>query len=111
GEQIDTINSHACETLGFPLSVSLGDAALSTQVNQAVYLAKAYQVKALPSGQEQVELSGNTFSPPVNLTFTYSDGKIQVKKQFSFGDRYSVKSQVSVFDGQRYLPVEVAWPG
>ena len=66
---------------------------------------------AVPSGQEPVELSGNTFSPPVNLTFTYSDGKVQVKKQFSFGDRYSVKAEVSVFDGQHYLPVEVAWPG
>ncbi len=61
--------------------------------------------------QESAELSGNTFSPPVNLTFTYSDGKIQVKKQFSFGEHYSVKAEVSVFDGQHYLPVEVAWPG
>ena len=111
GEQIDTIDSHACETLGFPLSVTLADATLNSQVNQAIYVAKAYQGRSVPSGQEPVELSGNTFSPPVNLTFTYSDGKIQVKKQFSFGDRYSVKADVSVFDGQHYLPLEVAWPG
>jgi YidC/Oxa1 family membrane protein insertase len=111
GEQIDTVSSQACETLGFPLSVTLADAALNSQIGQAIYLAKAYQGGVVPSGQESVELSGNTFSPPVNLTFTYSDGKIQVKKQFSFGDRYSVKAEVSVFDGQHYLPLEVAWPG
>jgi len=111
GDQIDTINPLACKTLGFPLSVSLADAALDSQVNQAVYVAKAYEVKAVSAGQEPTELTGNTFAPPVNLTFTYSDGRIQVKKQFSFGDRYPVKASVSIFDGQHYLPVEVAWPG
>ena len=111
GEQIDTINTPACKTLGFPLSVTLADTTLNSQVNQAIYLAKAHQGLAFPGKQDSAELSGNTFSPPVNLTFTYSDGKIQVKKQFSFGEYYSVKAQVSVFDGQHYLPVEVAWPG
>src|SRR5208282_1229880 len=111
GEQIDTIDTHACETLGFPLSVTLADAALNSQVNQAIYVAKAYSGQVVPSGQEPVEQSGNTFSPPVNITFTYSDGKIEVKKQFSFSEGYSVKSHVSVFDGQHYLPLEVAWPG
>jgi YidC/Oxa1 family membrane protein insertase len=112
GEQIDTIDSHACETLGFPLSVTLADATLNPQVNQAIFVAKASSGEVVPKGQEPAELSGNTFSPPVNLTFTYSDGRVEVKKQFSFADRwYSVKVHVSVFDGQRYLPVEVAWPG
>jgi YidC/Oxa1 family membrane protein insertase len=111
GEQIDTINPLACKTLGFPLSLSLTDATLSSQVNQAVFVAKASDGKAVPKGQEPAELTGNTFAPPVNLTFTYSDGKIQVQKQFSFSERYPVKASVSVFDGQRYLPVEVEWAG
>ena len=111
GEQIDTIDSHACESLGFPLSLNVADASLTSQVNQAIYVAKAYSGKDSHSGQEPAELQGNTFSPPVNLTFTYSDGKIQVKKEFSFSSWYSVKTAVSVFDGQHYLPLEVAWPG
>ncbi len=111
GEQIDTINQLACKTLGFPLSVSLADPAINSQVNQAIYLAKAYDGKAAPKGQEPAELTGNTFSPPVSLAFTYSDGRIQVQKKFSFDERYSVKASVSVFDGQHYLPVEVALPG
>lgn len=111
GEQIDTIDSHACESLGFPLSINLADATLTSQVNQGIYVFKADHGEVAAAGQEPQELSGNTFSPPVSLSFTYSDGKIQVKKEFFFGDRYLIKAQVSVFDGQHYLPVEVAWPG
>jgi YidC/Oxa1 family membrane protein insertase len=111
GDQIDTINPLACEALGFPLSVGLADATISSHINQAIFVSTAQDGKDVPKGQEPAELTGNTFAPPVNLTFTYSDGKIQVKKQFSFGDRYPVKASVSVFDGQHYLPVEVAWPG
>lgn len=111
GEQIDTIDGPACESLGYPLSLSLADAALKSQVNGATYQARAFKVSAVPKGQKPVELTGNTFAPPVNLTFTYSDGKVLVKKQFTFADQYTVKSEVSVFDGQHYLPAEVAWPG
>ena len=107
-EPLDTVNGPACETLGFPLSVSVGDTALKAQLNQAIYMAEAVQ---LASAGSAGKLSGTQFAPPVNLTFTYSDGKIQAKKQFSFDASYAVKTEVSVFDGQSFLPVEVAWPG
>ncbi|MGA3166390.1 MAG: membrane protein insertase YidC [Terriglobia bacterium] len=107
-EPLDTVNGPACETLGFPVSVSLGDTALKAQLNQAIYVAEAVQ---LASGGSASKLSGTKFAPPVNLTFTYSDGKIQAKKQFSFDAGYAVKTEVSVFDGQHFLPIEVAWPG
>ena len=111
GEQIDVIDRHACEALGFPMSLSLADSTLSAQINQATYVFKAYHGEVNPPGKEAAELSGNTFSPPVTFALLYSDGKVQVKKQFSFGDRYAVKAEVSVFDGVHYLPLEVAWPG
>lgn len=105
---LDTVDVAACQTLGFPMSVSVSDAALKTQLNQAMYVAEA--AKLVAQG-EPAKLSGTQFAPPVNLTFTYSDGKIQAKKQFSFGDSYAVKAEVSAFDGQHYLPIDVAWPG
>ena len=105
---LDTVDVAACQTLGFPMSVSVSDAALKTQLNQAMYVAEA--AKLVAQG-EPAKLSGTQFAPPVNLTFTYSDGKIQAKKQFSFGDSYAVKAEVSAFDGQHYLPINVAWPG
>ncbi len=65
----------------------------------------------LPPGRSPRCTPGTAFSPPVTLTFTYSDGKVQVKKQFSFGADYVAKVEVSVFDGKNNLPVEVTWPG
>ena len=108
---LDTVNAPACESLGFPMSLNLPDPSLKAQINQGIYVAKADYGRAAPSGPEPVEHSGTAYSPPVTLTFTYSDGKVQVKKQFSFGTEYVAKVAVSVFDDQNYLPVEVTWPG
>ena len=108
---LDTVNGPACESLGFPMSLDLTNAALKTQLNQGVYVATAEYGKPAPSGQKPEVHSGAPLSPPVTLTFTYSDGKVQVKKQFSFGADYVAKVAVSVFDGQNNLPVEVTWPG
>ena len=108
---LDTVNAPACESLGFPMSLNLPNPSLKAQVNQGIYVAKADYGRPAPSGPEPVEHAGTAYSPPVTLTFTYSDGKVQVKKQFSFGAEYVAKVEVSVFDGQNNLPVEVTWPG
>ena len=110
-ELLDTVNAPACVSLGFPMSLVLTNPDLMAQVNQGIYIATAgYGTPAL-SKQQSEGLSGTPLSPPVTLTFTYSDGKVQVKKQFSFGAEYVAKVEVSLFDGQSYLPVEVTWPG
>ncbi len=93
---LDVVNRPACETLGFPMSISLADQALSAKLNAALYVASP---------------SDRSLAPPGKVDLTYSDGKIQARKQFSFGTGYEVRVAVSVFDGQRYLPLEVAWPG
>ncbi len=108
---LDLVNLSGCETLGFPLSLSLANPALKTQINSGVYVAKASYGPDAPLGQEAETHSSNALSPPVTLTFTYSDGKVQVKKQFSFGADYVAHAAVSVADSQNYLPVEVTWPG
>jgi YidC/Oxa1 family membrane protein insertase len=108
---LDTVNAPACESLGFPMSLNLPDPSLKAQVNQGIYITKADYGHPAASEPEPVEHSGTAYSPPVTLTFTYSDGKVQVKKQFSFGAEYLAKVEVSLFDGQNYLPVEVTWPG
>ena len=107
-ERTETIDSAAGEALGFPMSLSLADPALKAQINAAIYVAEAAK---LAPGHEPEKLSGHEFNPPVSITFTYSDGKIQAKKRFVFGEDYFVKVEVSVFNGQRELPIEVAWPG
>jgi YidC/Oxa1 family membrane protein insertase len=110
-ELLDTVDSPACESLGFPMSVDLPNSALHTQLNQGIYVVEVSEFLSGGRGGAARRPYRSVLAPPVTLTFTYSDGKIQAKKQFSFGAEYVAKVEVSVFDGQYYLPVEVTWPG
>lgn len=93
---LNVVNTRACAQLGYPMSLDMKDAALAGRLNSAVYVAQP---------------SESVLQAPQELTFTYSDGKTRVEKQFSFGTGYQVKVKVSVFDGKQYLPVAVKWPG
>jgi YidC/Oxa1 family membrane protein insertase len=93
---LDVIDGPACAKLGYPMALHLTDQALATKLNAAVYVATP---------------SGSLLKPPVNLEFTFSDGKVQSKKRFSFNSGYETQVEVSVFDGEKYLPTEVVWPG
>ena len=93
---LDVIDDEACGKLGFPMSLSTADGALADKLNSALYVATP---------------SGATLKPPVKIEFTYSDGKVQAHKAFSLGTGYNAHVEVSVIEGGRYLPVEVAWPG
>ncbi len=96
GKPLDVVNRAACETLGFPMSLSLADPELSKKVNAALLVATP---------------SNTSLTAPAQVDLSYGDSKIQVRKRFSFGPRYEIHAEVSVFDGQHYLPVEVAWSG
>lgn len=111
GEQVETVNDAASRSLGYPMSLNLADSALASQVNQEIYVAQSSPGTSASAGDQSKVPSGASLSPPVTVTFTYSDGKVQVKKQFSFGEDYVAKVAVSLYDGQRYQPVEVTWPG
>ncbi|MGD0922894.1 MAG: membrane protein insertase YidC [Terriglobia bacterium] len=96
GKPLDVVNRAACDTLGFPLGLSLADAELTKKLNTALYVATP---------------AGASLTAPAKVDFTFSDGKIQVRKRLSFGPDYEVHAEVSVFDGQRYLPAEIVWSG
>jgi len=96
GKPLDVVNGPACQKLGFPMSLSLADPELSKKVNSAFFVATP---------------SRPSLTAPAKLELAYSDGKIQVKKQLAFGPEYEVRGEVSAFDGQRNLPVEVTWSG
>ncbi len=93
---LDVVDDEACGKLGFPLSLNTADGALADKLNSALYLATP---------------SGPTLKPPVKIEFIYSDGKVQAHKTVSLGTGYNLHVEVSVIEGGRYLPVEVAWPG
>jgi YidC/Oxa1 family membrane protein insertase len=111
---LDTVNADACESLGYPLSLDFSDPALKERANQGVYVATAAFGKTGSSEQESTVHEGNTLIPPVTLTFNYSDGKVQVKKQFHFEPGpadYIANVGVSVSDGREDVPFAVTWPG
>lgn len=96
GKLLDMVNASACAALGYPLSLELADQALSEKVNSAVFVATP---------------SADFFQAPQTVTLTYSDGKTEIRKEISFGPAYEVKVSVSAFNGRRYLPVSIKWPG
>jgi YidC/Oxa1 family membrane protein insertase len=95
-QPLDVVNGPACEQLGYPMSFNLADQELARNLNRVLYVATP---------------SAASLTAPAKLEFTFSDGKIQAKKQFSFGPGYETRVEMSVFDGQKYLPVEAVWPG
>ena len=96
GKPLDVVNHEACETLGFPMSLSVGDTTTANKLNTALYVADA---------------SGNALKAPASVALVYSDGTTRAQKQFQFGADYEVHVEVSVKDRLGYKPVEVTWPG
>jgi len=104
------VDPAACAQLGFPMSIGLVDKALANKLNAALYVSQAFKL-TVGAGAKGAQLLGSTLQAPVNVTLTYSDGKDRVRKVFSFANNYQSHVEVTVFDGQNDLPVDVAWPG
>ena len=110
GRPLDLVNQPACETLGYPLSLSLTtDPGLNTKLNSAIYVVKAGGATG-DIDQPSAPVLGSTLAAPVKLEFVYGDGKVQVRKQFDFRNSYEVGVEVSVFASQ-HLPAAVTWLG
>ena len=93
---LDLVDDEACGKLGFPMSLKIADGELSNKLNSALYVGTP---------------TGTALKPPVKLEFSYSDGRVQVRKVFSFETGYDLHAEVSVVEGGHYRPVEVMWPG
>ena len=93
---LDVIDQEACGKLGFPMSLDLPDAELANKLNSALYVATP---------------SSGVLKPPIKVEFTYSDGRVEARKTFTFEIGYDLHTEVSVVEGGHYLPAEVDWPG
>jgi len=94
-QQLDLVHGLAAAQVGFPLSLYSYDAALTTTLNQALYVPSA---------------TGN-LSSPATLTFNYSDGAIQVRKTFSFDETYVLHADVEVTRNGAPVRALINWPG
>ena len=100
---LDLVNQPAGQQLGFPMAITLPDASLAGKLNTALFVAE-------PSSASP---NRDVLHAPAKLRFTYSDGKTEIEKEFTFGSpkTYQVDVQVSARNAQSYLPVGILWPG
>jgi YidC/Oxa1 family membrane protein insertase len=94
GKPLDLINHEAAAKYGYPLSLWTADAGLRNRLAQALFVPSA---------------TGNV-TAPTELTFTYSDGGIAIKKTFSFDSSYVVHAEVTATDQGTPLTALLAWP-
>jgi len=85
----------AQEVGGWPLSIALDDQNLENTANSALYVSSA---------------SGN-LTAPANLTFTWSDGHLEITKHFHFENNYVSKAEVSARLDGKALTAGLAWLG
>jgi YidC/Oxa1 family membrane protein insertase len=95
GKPLDLVHSQAAREVGFPLSLYTYDTALTAGINEALYVPSA---------------AGNLVAP-ASLTFTYSDGGVQVRKTFSFDESYVVHADVEVRRNGAPVRSLISWPG
>jgi YidC/Oxa1 family membrane protein insertase len=94
---LDLVNAQAAKQLnGWPLSLMFGDAQLEAKANGALY---------------RTTNDSGTLEAPAEVTFTWSDGHLEVTKRFQFTPGYVVEIEVSALLDGRPIPVAVAWRG
>jgi YidC/Oxa1 family membrane protein insertase len=95
GKPLDLINPKAAAKLGFPLSLWTYDADLRSRLAQALYVPSAT----------------GTLNAPATLTFTYSNGGLEVKKIFTFDSTYVLHVELTATDHGGPVTALVSWPG
>jgi YidC/Oxa1 family membrane protein insertase len=95
GKPLNIVHTQAAEQFGFPLSLYTYDAALTAELNKALYVPSA-------TGK---------LAAPTTLTFHYSDGNAQVTKTFGFDETYVLHADVQVTRNGAPIRALVSWPG
>ena len=95
GKPLDLVHPEAAKQFGYPLSLYTYDATLTAQLQQAMYV---------PSATGELKA-------PAPLTFTYSDGTIQVRKTFSFDETYVIHADIEVTRNGVPVRALLSWPG
>jgi YidC/Oxa1 family membrane protein insertase len=82
--------------LGYPLALSLADAAVEAKVNDALFVVNA---------------AASTLAAPAEVVFEWSDGQLAARKRFRFDRDYLVEVETEVFDAHRPLEHRLVWRG
>ncbi len=95
GKPLDLVNPKAAAKVGYPLSTWTYDAGLRSQLAQALYVPSAT----------------GTLNAPAALTFTYSNGGLEVKKAFTFDSSYVMHVELTATQNGSPVTAMISWPG
>ncbi len=93
---LNLVNEDSASELGWPLSLSLGDANLEAEANSALY---------------KITPASGTLQAPAQVTMQWSDGHLSVTKKLDFDKSYDTRLEVSVLLDGKPIPFAVAWRG
>ena len=95
GKPLDLVHTQAAEKFGYPLSLYTYDDTLRNGLKQALYVPSATGGLGVPG----------------TLTYTYSNGSVQVRKTFRFDETYVVHADVQVLRNGAPVRALLSWPG
>ena len=93
---LDLVDPDAAKEVGWPFSLVLADKQLEAEANSALY---------------EMTPSAENASAPVEVTFHWSDGHLDVTKKLKFAQDYQLSIEVGVTLDGTPLPATVAWRG
>ena len=86
----------ATETGGWPFALVFDDPQLGTLANTGLY---------------KISSDANSLEAPADLTFTWSDGHLQVTKKFHFDHSYTVSVETTVANNGNHIMAGLGWLG
>ena len=100
---LDLVHAEAAEQEGgWPLSLALDDSQQESVVNSALFEIKSSGI---------VPQAGAILRAPADVTFTWSDGRLEVTKHLKFNESYIVDVESSVTLDGKPLQYGLAWRG
>ncbi|HLK03405.1 MAG TPA: membrane protein insertase YidC [Candidatus Acidoferrum sp.] len=95
-QMLDLVHADTSNEIGgWPFAIALDDQNLENTANSALYTASAT----------------GTLTAPAEVTFSWSDGHLEITKKLEFNDSYVAKAEVSArYDGKP-LTAGLAWLG
>ena len=92
---LNLVHTQAADQFGYPLSLYTYEPALTQGLAKGLYVPSAT----------------GTVAAPAKLTFTYSDGNVEVRKTFSFDETYVLHADVQVTRNGSPVRALLNWPG
>jgi YidC/Oxa1 family membrane protein insertase len=111
---LDVVHPEAAAQVGgWPFALVLDDAQLEAQANSALYVAAVPEPGAHAGdlAARYAGLPANPLSAPADLQLTWSDGHLEVTKNFQFDHSYVVRVETTVKFNGTPIKAGLAWLG